>query len=577
MVQDVYDPLTEYDKVFRDRFKEVAKSTFEGLAAEAKIDVKANQQTCGEIYKKEVQLKKVNSKRNWFIFFCTFLWLTVVGCVGALIISCQRGVENWMWGVAAYVVVALLLLFLKVHPSMRKLKGEADELKAQLTQLKAEAWKQMEPLNRLYDWDVLTRMMTETVPRLEFDPYFTNQRLADLVKTYGWDGSFNQGRSVVFSHSGLINGNPFVFVRTRRMQMSQKVYHGEKVIFWTTRERGSDGKYHTVHHSQTLVATVTAPYPTYVENTRLIYGNTSAPDLIFNRFKSGLASKVGSLSFNFHKRKLRRKSRNLKGADYAMLTNEEFETVFDTSNRNNNQQFALLFTPVAQQSMMKLLQDEQIGYGDDFNFLKNKMINVIEADHLQCLNIDTNPSLYKHFDFEKAKQSFQQINAAYFRAIYFSLAPLLCVPLYQQIRPASDIYGREMPTHSCFWEHEAMANFWGYGRFKHPACVTNCILKTEAHQAKNGSDEATITVYAHGYRVEQRLTLVDKWGGDGRLHKVPVYWDEYLPVTGQGTMKLREDNEEQHFDTQTERLNHIQSVLHDSDLSLYRRHIASKA
>lgn len=30
--------------------------------------------------------------------------------------------------------------------------------------------------NRMYDWDILTRMMTRTVPRLEFDPYFTTQR-----------------------------------------------------------------------------------------------------------------------------------------------------------------------------------------------------------------------------------------------------------------------------------------------------------------------------------------------------------------------------------------------------------------
>ncbi len=577
MVQDVYDPLTEYDEVFRARFEEVAQTTFQQLADEAKVDVDANQRTCSEIYKKENQLKKVKTKQNWLTFFCTFLWLTVVGCVLVVIARWQGWIDNWMWGVAAYVVMALLLLFMKIHPGLRKLKDVEKELKTQVRHLKSEAWEQMEPLNRLYDWDVLTRMMTQTVPRLEFDPYFTNQRLADLVKTYGWDGSFNQGRSVVFSHSGLINGNPFVFVRTRRMQMIQKIYRGEKVIHWTTTERGSDGKYHTVHHSQTLVATVTAPFPTYPEDTQLIYGNTSAPDLKFKRLKSGLAKKVGSLSFNMHKRKLRNKSRDLKKSDYAMLTNEEFETAFDTSNRNNNQQFALLFTPVAQQSMMKLLQDEHIGYGDDFNFLKQRMINIIEADHLQNLNLDTNPNLYKSFDFKKARVEFQRINAAYFRAVYFSLAPLLCVPLYQQIRPASDIYGREMPTHSCFWEHEAMANFWGIDHFRHPDCATNCILKTEAKKLNKKGDEATVTVYAHGYRVEHRVTYVEKWGGDGNLHEVPVYWDEYLPVTGEGTMKLREDNGEQHFDTQTERLNHIQSVLNESSLSLYRRHIASQA
>ena len=66
-------------------------------------------------------------------------------------------------------------------------------------------------------------MMSKTVPRLEFDPYFTTQRLADLRKSYGWDDSFNAERSVVYSHSGLINGNPFVICRTRKMEMGTKI------------------------------------------------------------------------------------------------------------------------------------------------------------------------------------------------------------------------------------------------------------------------------------------------------------------------------------------------------------------
>ena len=136
--------------------------------------------------------------------------------------------------------------------------------------------------------------------------------------------------------------------------MGQKTYYGEKTIYWTTRETDSDGKSRTVHHSETLRASVTAPYPEYYERTRLIYGNTAAPDLIFYRKPSGLAGREGSLRFKWDKFWLKRKARNLADGDFAMLTNEEFEVAFNTSNRNNNQQFALLFTPLAQQSMMAL-------------------------------------------------------------------------------------------------------------------------------------------------------------------------------------------------------------------------------
>lgn len=575
MQKDIYDPLSEYINVFRDRFKEVAESTFAELAEEAQVDVKANHETCRQLYDTEKALSSVKVRISSMTAWCVFLWMVVVGGIAAVFFMYSE-LEEWiLFAIAAAVIIAIALLFMKIHPRLKELKTERDSLTATADKFKAEAWEQMSPLNRLYDWDVLTRMMSKTVPRLEFDPYFTNQRLADLKMTYGWDDSFNAERSVIYSHSGLINGNPFVICRTRKMEMGSKTYYGSKTIYWTTRERGADGKYHTVSHSQTLTASVTAPYPEYYEKTRLIYGNTAAPDLIFYRKQSGLAGKEDSLSYKWKRRSLRKKARDLNSSDFAMMTNEEFEVAFNTSNRNNNQQFALLFTPLAQESMLKLLKDNQVGFGDDFDFDKHKMINTIVPDHMQKLNLDMNPEQYRHFDYDKAKEDFYTINASYFRAIYFSLAPLLCVPMYQQIRPQQDIYGRDMQRHSAFWEHEALANFWGQDHFKHPDCVTDCILKT---QQKEGKDESsTITVYAYGYRTEQRLTYISKWGGDGRTHNVPVYWDEYLPVTGSGKIYMKEDNDfKDNSVTQRQRLNHITDVLNKNSLNLYRRHIASK-
>lgn len=576
MVEDIYDPLTEYVNVFHDRFKQVAEDTFAQLAAEANVDVDANAETCLQIYANEASLSSVKSRISRWTAWQVFLWICVVGGIVAAVLYRE---ELEPWAIALIAVAALgivVYLFKSVHPLLKKMKSEHQALTATVIRLKKEAWDQMAPLNRLYDWDVLTRMMSQTVPRLEFDPYFTTQRLADLKMTYHWDDSFNAERSVVYSHSGLINGNPFVICRTRKMEMGTKTYYGSKTITWTERERGSDGKYHTVHRSQTLTASVTAPYPGYYEKTRLIYGNTAAPDLVFSRHQSGLAGKEKSLAYKAARRSLRKKARDLKHNDFAMMTNEDFEVAFNTSNRNSNQQFALLFTPLAQESMLKLLTNTSAGYGDDFDFIKHCMINTIIPDHLQGLDLDMNPDQYRNFDYNRAKADFYDINARYFRAIYFSLAPLLCVPMYQQIRPQSAIYGHDMQRHSSFWEHEALANFWGQDHFKHPDCVTDCILKTE--QRETEGDSSTITVYAYGYRSVRRLTYVSKYGGDGRWHNVPVYWDEYLPVTGEGSIDIKEDNafQDNASITQLERLKHIDSVLGESNLNLYRRHIASK-
>lgn len=575
MVEDIYDPLDEYVNTFAPRFRQVAKDTFAQLSKEAGVDINANRQTCKQLYKAQGDLKSVKSKLCWTIFLCVVMWGGAIGG-GIAIYNMYDSFESWeIVLIAIGIATALLLLFWKIQPLIKRLKSERNGLIEKTTKLEKEAWQQMAPLNRLYDWDILTRMMTQTVPKLEFDSYFTTQRLADLQEVYGWDGTFNQERSVIYSHSGLINGNPFVLCRTRKMEMGTKTYYGHKTIYWTTRERGSDGKMHTVRHSETLTASVTAPYPGYYEKTRLIYGNTAAPDLKFYRKQSGLANCEGSLSYRWQRRKLRKKSRDLTNNDFAMMTNEEFEVAFDTSNRNSNQQYALLFTPLAQANMLKLLKDNSASYGDDFDFEKNCMINTILPDHIQSIDLDMNPHQYQNFDYDKAEKDFYDINAQYFRAIYFCFAPLLCVPMYQQIRSQENIYGRDMQRHSAFWEHEALANFWGQAHFKHPQCVTDCILKTKKEQTSG--DSSSVTVYAYGYRVEQRISYITKWGGDGRTHKVPVYWDEYLPVTGQRRMDIAEDN---HYDdakaNQHQRIAHITEVLKDSGMDVYRRHIVSK-
>ena len=61
------------------------------------------------------------------------------------------------------------------------------------------------------------------------------------------------------------------------------------------------------------------------------------------------------------------------------------------------------------------------------------------------------------------------------------------------------------------------------------------------------------------------------------MHRVPVYWEEYLPVTGKGTIYMKEDNDiKENAITHRQRLNHISDVLDKTHLDLYRRHIASK-
>ena len=65
------------------------------------------------------------------------------------------------------------------------------------------------------------------------------------------------------------------------------------------------------------------------------------------------------------------------------MGNSEFEVLFGATNRNNEVQFRLLFTPLAQKQLLGLMKDKEIAFGDDFNFIKRNKINIIIPDHLK--------------------------------------------------------------------------------------------------------------------------------------------------------------------------------------------------
>lgn len=470
MTEDILSPLEQFP-AYKEKFREVAEKTFDELTSASGVDPEANRKLCKDIQDLKSSNEKTSKTLTWWTVLCVFMWIVAVVCA---IVCISDGFQSgWLVPTLCIVgaIAMLVLLFWKIHPIIKKYKTLKNEQETQIKDKEQEAWDMMAPLNRLYDWDVFNRMMTQTVPRLEFDPYFTNQRLADLINSYGWDENFSKERSVVFSHSGLINGNPFVIARTRKMEWGTKEYKGELIVKWKTIEIDSEGKKHTRHHSETLRASVHKPYPEYYEKTRLIYGNTAAPDLNFTRDINDDRLEVGSRAYKRKLKDIEKFSRDLKN-DFAMATNEEFEVLFTTTNRNNNQQYFLLFTPLAQENMINIIRDGEHGYGDDFQFMKHRKLNTLTAEHMQDLPLDMNPHMFWNSNYDEAKQVFIQTTCENFRAIYFGFAPLLSIPMYQQIRPVSAIYGTEMPRQSSYWEHEALANFWGEDKFADPSCVT---------------------------------------------------------------------------------------------------------
>ena len=137
MIEDIYDPLDEYVNNFAPRFKQVAKDTFAQLSKEAGVDINANRQTCKQLYKAQGDLNSVRSKLSWTIFLCVVMWGSVIGG-GIATYNMYDRLETW--GIVLIVigiVIALLLLFWKIHPLIKQLRGEQNELKEKTERLNA--------------------------------------------------------------------------------------------------------------------------------------------------------------------------------------------------------------------------------------------------------------------------------------------------------------------------------------------------------------------------------------------------------------------------------------------------------
>ena len=542
MIEDVYEPLARYRDEFREKFAALTREKFEELAKRSGVDVGANRALVAQIKKSQEESDSASTRKS--CFGCLMV-AGFVGAAAALVCAiAMNGMDRQTQELCIIGIVAGLVLGIAMIPLFNAAAKRHASLESQIAAKKGAAWKQMEPLNRLYTWDMTVELIEATVPRLEFDPYFTADRLESLHSQFGWDDSFNDGKSIIFAQSGVMNGNPFVFGHYLDMEWGEKTYEGKKEISWTEWEEGLDGKRHLVRRYETLRAHVTKPIPVYSEQKLLVYGNDAAPNLSFSRQPSGLTGKDGELWSSIRKKwrlsRLKAYSRDLTDdSNFTLMSNHEFETWFHAKDRDHEVEFRLLFTPVAQTQMLNLMKDSTVGYGDDFTFIKRKKVNVLFSRHLDEATIDTDPSRFRNWDYDAAFSFFVQFNERYFKDAYFAMAPLLAIPLYQQMRTHEDIWkdvlGRK---ESSFWEHEAVANYHGEDKFKHPGCITRSILKT--HVTRRESGESTIAVTAYGYRGEERTDYEEVYGGDGKWHEVPVRWTEYLPVQRTSDMCLSE-------------------------------------
>lgn len=545
----ILEPQKYYIQQLEQQFADSTKQMFDDLVKQSGISEEANRATCKEYYAELENIKnasqllaKKRSLKGFLVFCCVLMLITaVVGVVGIVqqLFVAIVGVILAVVGVALFIVF-LMLIKKKVNPAIQDADALVNEHQKIADEKKAEAFRQMSPLNRLFDSDMTRKLIVKAVPLLTIDRNFNVRRYDYLSGKYGF-GPTDENESVLNVMSGEIIGNPFVIQKKLVMNMGMETYTGSLVITWTTHYTDSQGHSHTQVHTETLHASVQKPKPFYSRRTTLIYGNDAAPDLSF----SHEPTHAERLSERELERKVRQGERKIekmarksisKGGNFTDMSNDEFDVLFNALDRDNEVQFRLLFTPLAQKNMLALMKGEP--YGDDFYFDKRKCLNYVSSEHSQSWEIDTDASRYRSFDVDVSRQEFYDFNTGYFKSLFFDFAPLLSLPLYQQHKPKEYIYKDVYANNYTGYEAETLANEIGSGVFAHPETQTKVILKTQ-FVAKSGASDL-YRVDAHSFTTIPHTDFVSVFGGDGNFHSVPVDWLEYVPITAQGEFCMKQ-------------------------------------
>ena len=538
-------PMDYYDSTAREQHRKNCEERFDALLASSGVNVEENRATAK---KYREQLSKIDALNKQIKKYKIIRGFVIAFMVIGLVLMTLSGVAELpdVWRVLfpiiglAVIIGGFLLIFLKLNKLIRHFDTLCDKEEATARDILALANSQIAPLIALFRERDTHDLIEKTVPELDFEDRLSTDTVRDLAENYDFTEGSEGRSSTRDTVSGRFFGNPFFFERSITETMGTETYHGTLVIHWTTRHRDSKGNTTTRHHSQTLHASVTKPKPFYSIGTALHYGNQAAPDLSFSRDPAHvekLSEKQLADRIEDGEKELAERARDAlsDGGNFTEMANTEFEVLFGALNRNNEQQFRLLFTPLAQTDTVKLLCSKS-GYGDDFKFIKNRRHNIVASEHAQSWVMDTHVSNYVSYDVDICREKFISFNENYFKSVYFDFAPLLTIPAYQHA-PVPSLSAVKSETNYTHKEYEALANDMGAAIFAHPDTATEAILKAEHIASFSDVDRIEITAYSYG--AIPRTDFVPVFGGDGRMHNVPVHWVEYYPLVSASQLEVK--------------------------------------
>lgn len=188
---------------------------------------------------------------------------------------------------------------------------------------------------------------------------------------------------------------------------------------------------------------------------------------------------------------------------------------------------------MAQEEMIKLLHVK-----NDYVFIKDKEINIIESPTFNQHDLYYLANrYYGYFDYRKIRDDFINFNINFFNAIYFMLAPILTIPIYQQTRYFDLSSKKGDKGYSCYAMESKINLSLDKDIYVHPDSKTENIFKVNRIVLKNNVE--TDEVIAYGYRTSFRTVVVTVVDFEAGTVLVPVIVIDYISVSKKTNIENR--------------------------------------
>lgn len=574
----LYDEFNNYGAVL-SKHKNNVNQYFDNLVQQSQIDISGNRQNTKKvnalrlaISTSEKKIKKLTFGKKFFlslgiIGFILFGLCNVYSFLRHRAITSANSPQqiSLIVAYAALLPVAIgsiLLTYLVFKRKIISMQLTKEKLEKSLEEKLKIGYDQTKPLLDLIDYDTLGIFIPQTLPFLNLDPNFRLARLYEMKEKFNFSDKSDNNTTICFTRSGTMMDYPFVVAKKLTMTMGTKMYHGQLTISWVSTTTINGKTYNNVK-TQILHAHVIKPCPYYNYETAFYFAHDNTPKLSYSRTPSSINTvNLDEKSYYKFTKKLDKETdksyRQIikKNPGFQLLSNTEFEGLYQAFDRNNEVDYRILFTPLAQQQMLKLFKDRQNTYGDAYNIHKKSKITKVSADFLNDMHLYDKPEDYQSHDYDEIKNRFTSYNNTNFKSFYMGLAPVLAVPSYTTVVPVIEppLQSIDKQNYSVF-QHEEAAHAYNssFHILEHSETATPAILKTSYISSNEQND--TVDVNAYSFKKVLRTDYVPVYGGDGMMHDVPVEWTEYIPLQKHSVIELEPYEKVKQYQIEEEKRN----------------------